>query len=770
MDDTEFFFLLHVEENIRRHGGLEIGDTVSLSLVIKNTGKGWGRRNDKLWMRARFKTYGDGWQGAWTGFQGLWGSGKDSPGYFEGDLFDKEFHTTITGAGPDVKTKIEFHLDWQKVKFIFFIPKRTREVGIRKAGNDAITDTLGMPSLENYISDFYQSTSAYITYEGAMRLFNSAIEQYSYRDAYAFAAEFASIFPVFEELKDLPIKSNLKLNLPEDLIEMDGRTGIADVNLKLSLEGPSSDKQKNMMFKLIPYEGFSISDNIINAPLSSTLDFTLFREDPHLRVGVYLFGIEVYHGITSELIFNASIPFLLNGYSCVELVDQFSAEPIIPGDFFCVLDVNNLGTYAETINTTIDGIPNDFIYKDLHPDDFFDINKQFFELFPGDSYEGLLIKPPRHYTTKPGIYTYNFRARDHMFDSFDINCTSTFEVAEFYDMDFQLISTTPGNTIFDYQSAVYTFNLTNLGNVNQTFNISYDDTSFADEFYYSYDEYPLGDEESIPIELEPGESEFVDLVLIPTGWGEQSFNINATSFNNISTIPLNIEIIDDDINHPLLTDLKIIESPINITIEFNVLNEIDGDDRGLFCIELFIDNELIIYENPDPTEISFSLVINDTHGKWFIENGNHNIRIEITDADDDVPNDALKSSYTSSFETTLEDMHKYVLWKIENLKQKINESSDDYWRNPVSNLKNTMESKIDLSYTFLIFNEYDGAYSKFLHDIKPKLTGLKTDENEIEWGNGIFENPWINDESFQEELCLDCNEIMSYIKILASFV
>ncbi|MCP4762707.1 MAG: hypothetical protein GY870_13090, partial [archaeon] len=33
MDDTEFFFLLHVEENIRRHGGLEIGDTVSLSLV-----------------------------------------------------------------------------------------------------------------------------------------------------------------------------------------------------------------------------------------------------------------------------------------------------------------------------------------------------------------------------------------------------------------------------------------------------------------------------------------------------------------------------------------------------------------------------------------------------------------------------------------------------------------------------------------------------------------------------------------------------------------
>nr|MDO8085426.1 hypothetical protein [Candidatus Sigynarchaeum springense] len=33
--------------------------------------------------------------------------------------------------------------------------------------------------------------------------------------------------------------------------------------------------------------------------------------------------------------------------------------------------------------------------------------------------------------------------------------------------------------------------------------------------------------------------------------------------------------------------------------------------------------------------------------------------------------------------------------------------------------------------------DFASAYDKLLHDIKPKLTGLKTDENGVPWGT-----PW----------------------------
>ena len=63
-------------------------------------------------------------------------------------------------------------------------------------------------------------------------------------------------------------------------------------------------------------------------------------------------------------------------------------------------------------------------------------------------------------------------------------------------------------------------------------------------------------------------------------------------------------------------------------------------------------------------------------------------------------------------------------------------------------------------------NYFNDAYNKLLHDIKPKLTGLKTEENENIWGNGVFNNPWVTCAELQEELRLDCNELMTQILIL----
>ncbi len=62
------------------------------------------------------------------------------------------------------------------------------------------------------------------------------------------------------------------------------------------------------------------------------------------------------------------------------------------------------------------------------------------------------------------------------------------------------------------------------------------------------------------------------------------------------------------------------------------------------------------------------------------------------------------------------------------------------------------------------------AYNKLLHDIKPKLTDLKTDENEQLWGNGVFKNPWVTVDQLKDECKMQCNTILSYILILNSLI
>jgi hypothetical protein len=336
----------------------------------------------------------------------------------------------------------------------------------------------------------------------------------------------------------------------------------------------------------------------------------------------------------------------------VEFIQYEATDSIIPGDYFQAIDVINLGTYEEVINITVEGIPDSFIYRGIYP------NPTFGDIFPLELEEtriAFMIHPPRHYSTSPGLYTYIFRAQDHVFGSFDETIKGTFEVAEFYDMDFHCIN--PEITILDYQMGTYSFELTNLGNVPQEFYLSSDDIPFADECL-SDDIVCLG----------PGETQTFTLTLTPKGLGEQEFSIHAISEGNSSTIICKISINDDDVNPPEISEFEIIDTPIDVTVKFNVWNEIEGDDRGLSNIKIFIDDELILEYIPDPMETCFSFTFNDTHGFWFMENGTHEIRVELIDNDFDVPNDALGSSISGTFETELVDMYLYVDWQIEVLK------------------------------------------------------------------------------------------------------
>ncbi|MHA1795585.1 MAG: hypothetical protein ACTSUK_05700, partial [Promethearchaeota archaeon] len=153
---------------------------------------------------------------------------------------------------------------------------------------------------------------------------------------------------------------------------------------------------------------------------------------------------------------------------------------------------------------------------------------------------------------------------------------------------------------------------------------------------------------------------------------------------------------------------------------------------------------------------------------WILQQGSHIIRIEATDADNDVANDQLTSTYYSSFETSLQEIKDYVIWEISELKTTIEESNNEYWGHPGYLRKKAIDHHLSALQKIISIENFDDAYQKLLHDIKPKLTGLKTNENEEPWGNGCFLNPWVNNPQFQEILRLECNNLLNHIIILQS--
>ena len=112
-------------------------------------------------------------------------------------------------------------------------------------------------------------------------------------------------------------------------------------------------------------------------------------------------------------------------------------------------------------------------------------------------------------------------------------------------------------------------------------------------------------------------------------------------------------------------------------------------------------------------------------------------------------------------ETQPKDVVGGLIFKINDLIEKIIASPEDCWRKPAHNRKNTMINKLT-SLKYLISQElFEEAYNKMLHDIKPKLTALKTDENEEPWGNGTFKQAWVVCESLRDDFLVDCNTILN---------
>ncbi|MFX0026734.1 MAG: hypothetical protein ACFE8M_09980 [Candidatus Hermodarchaeota archaeon] len=108
-------------------------------------------------------------------------------------------------------------------------------------------------------------------------------------------------------------------------------------------------------------------------------------------------------------------------------------------------------------------------------------------------------------------------------------------------------------------------------------------------------------------------------------------------------------------------------------------------------------------------------------------------------------------------------------FNIEEFKGEIQNSDDLCWKNPGQNRKDAICKKLTALQELINEENFEEAYDKLLYDIKPKLTGLKTDENEVPWGNGVFEQTWVICENLREEFRVECNLILSEINPLAVY-
>jgi len=244
-------------------------------------------------------------------------------------------------------------------------------------------------------------------------------------------------------------------------------------------------------------------------------------------------------------------------------------------------------------------------------------------------------------------------------------------------------------------------------------------------------------------------------------------DIDRGSIDQMETIqPLvSCFIIDDDTDPPVLSELLITDTILDITISFILL-----DTSGCGEVVITIDGISHVFNEVEGEVLSFVIV-----NSWIMDYGVHDVEIIVWDADLDRVDDSMSSMISGMFTVSLEEMLHYILWEIDQLIESIISSPDECWRN--KNNKNAMINKLYELKEELIedddeleFDDLEEVYEDLLHDIKPKLTGLKTDENEEPWGNGVFKKPWVICPELQETFQVSCNVILGDLKTLIAEV
>jgi hypothetical protein len=92
----------------------------------------------------------------------------------------------------------------------------------------------------------------------------------------------------------------------------------------------------------------------------------------------------------------------------------------------------------------------------------------------------------------------------------------------------------------------------------------------------------------------------------------------------------------------------------------------------------------------------------------------------------------------------------FARYDLATLIKTLNATGSSSWSKPYE--KQAMLEKIGVVRKLFDDGYYTLAYDMLLHYIKPKLTGLKIDENGTPWGNGVFKHPWIVDPALRSML------------------
>jgi hypothetical protein len=227
-----------------------------------------------------------------------------------------------------------------------------------------------------------------------------------------------------------------------------------------------------------------------------------------------------------------------------------------------------------------------------------------------------------------------------------------------------------------------------------------------------------------------------------------------------SSLTIPITLVDDD------TTVDIINLNVNVSIDKLSVTFDDTDASGINnCDWVKVDGSLISYD--------YASGLIEFTNEWILELGMHSIEFQLTDSDADRINDAEIKSFSVNFEITQDLIVEFLLKNTDELRQMvIGDMPSDCWKHaPNGNGKGksgesdgtnpqyAMLNKIDELDALILAGEYDCAMNKFIHDIVPKLTGIKANGDE-------FNNPWVVGEIRQQDYSIICDDITFIINFL----
>ena len=272
-------------------------------------------------------------------------------------------------------------------------------------------------------------------------------------------------------------------------------------------------------------------------------------------------------------------------------------------------------------------------------------------------------------------------------------------------------------TITDSETHKYYFDLFNVGNVNEEVTISYTPVDIAtlefenDENFFSM---TWGQEKYFYIELTPFEL------------GYREFNITASSPFITETIEASINIIDDDTQYPYFEYFSIEDNHNWLNLSFIAKDDLLGDDQGLSNISVYVDDVLVYNYIPPPTQTIFNFSIpNDWIWRtedWIVGKRTYNVKVNITDADDDrITIDSLSTLFSDpdTFEVTLDEMYNYIVWLLDEMNNYI-------YNNSISALYGVVTQKI-VKIQDILLEAYQLIEDGYLHTglVRSKIAEAK---------------------------------------------